>query len=233
MCKRVFIISLTSISFPWVTFQATKKPGIRQTDSESCKGTKHVWAPSISSTVSHCSVSLICFSSSLVPARQSLFVLFSALSFLSPCASPPSNHPPHFPPALSRSSSPLFTLFPAVCLCCAWVICQVNPVTPSCGCPAILLPNCFYINRACFEFAQQIIKQHCQKGHCTFTACSHVPHKGNNNIKWGNLTPRGQEDKKPLLITEAQFTCPKSYLNLLYLDWMVNSIYCHPQSHLL
>lgn len=139
------------------------------------------------------------FSSSPLPLHHSLCPLLCSLFTFSPCISTP-HLPSYIPLALSGSSSPLFTLSPAVCLWCAWVICQVDPVTPSCCCPVILLPICFSINRAWFEIAQQIIKQHCQRGHCTFTAGSHVLHKGNNKQqanknKWGNLTPRGQKQK--------------------------------------
>lgn len=104
MCKRQFIFTLSTLFFPWLTFQGTNCLALGRLTASHCKGTKHMWAPSISSTVSHCSVSLICF--------PPLYCLSIILSLSSSLLVPP----PQILLALSRSSSPLFTLSLSCCL---------------------------------------------------------------------------------------------------------------------
>lgn len=97
---------------------------------------------------------------SIASLSSSLFSSLLSLYLLPVCISPP-----QILGWLYRSSSALVTLSTAVCLWGAWVICQ--EVTPSCRCPVIVDPICFSVNRAWFEFAQQIIKQPCLRGYCT------------------------------------------------------------------
>lgn len=82
-----------------------KIPGIGQTASH-CKGTKHKWAHFISSTLSHCSVSLICFS----PLRWLSIILFVFFPSL------PTTHPiSHWPQVgIFHLSSLRFLMFVSV-----------------------------------------------------------------------------------------------------------------------